>query len=93
MGVLDGVVIVEGKGPVLGVNLGRPVVTNGTATRSSQITLGGLVTFGTAWRVPMEWVLTRSCPFFAHPAKIDHPLVILLYIAYAAGCRVPRNKG
>jgi len=29
MGVLDGVVIVEGKGAVLGVNLGRPTVTNG----------------------------------------------------------------
>ena len=33
MGVLDGVVV-EGKGAVLGVNLGRPVVTNGAfATR------------------------------------------------------------
>jgi len=40
MGVLDGVEIVEGKGAVLGVNLGRPIVTNGAfATRSSQITL------------------------------------------------------
>ena len=29
MGVLDGVVIVEGKGQFLGVNLGRHVVTNG----------------------------------------------------------------
>jgi len=29
MGVLDGVVIVEGEGAVLGVNLGRPTVTNG----------------------------------------------------------------
>jgi len=29
MGVLDGVVIVEGKGAVFGVNLGRPIVTNG----------------------------------------------------------------
>jgi len=29
MGVLDGVVIVEGEGTVLGVNLGRPIVTNG----------------------------------------------------------------
>jgi len=28
MGVLDGVVIVEGKGS-LGVNLGHPIVTNG----------------------------------------------------------------
>ena len=39
-GVLDGVVIVEGEGAVLGaVNLGRPIVTNGAfATRSSQIT-------------------------------------------------------
>ena len=37
MTVLDGVVIVEGKGS-FGVNLGRPIVTNGTfATRSSQI--------------------------------------------------------
>jgi len=34
MGVLDGVVIVEGKGAVLKVNLGCPIVT-----RSSQITL------------------------------------------------------
>jgi len=35
-----GVVIVEGEGTVLGVNLGRPIVTNGVfATRSSQITL------------------------------------------------------
>ena len=40
MGVLDGVVIVEGEGAVLGVNLGHPTVTNGAfATRSSQITL------------------------------------------------------
>ena len=29
MGVLYGVVIVEGEGAVLGVNLGRPIVTNG----------------------------------------------------------------
>jgi len=29
MGVLDGVVVVEGDGAVLRVNLGRPVVTNG----------------------------------------------------------------
>jgi len=28
MGVLDGVVIVEGEGTDLGVNLGRPTVTN-----------------------------------------------------------------
>jgi len=27
--VLDGVMIVEGEGAVLGVNLGRPIVTNG----------------------------------------------------------------
>jgi len=27
--LLDGVVIVEGEGAVLGVNLGRPIVTNG----------------------------------------------------------------
>ena len=40
MGVLDGVVIVEGEGAVLGVNLGLPIVTNGAfAMRSSQITL------------------------------------------------------
>jgi len=38
MGVLDGMVIVEGEGAVLGVNLGRPIVINGAlATRSSQI--------------------------------------------------------
>ena len=30
MGVLDGVVIVEGEGAVLGMNVERPVVTNGT---------------------------------------------------------------
>ena len=29
MGVLDGVVIIEGEGAVLGMNLGRPIVTNG----------------------------------------------------------------
>jgi len=29
MGVLDGVVIVEGKGTVSGLNFGRPIVTNG----------------------------------------------------------------
>ena len=29
MGVIDGVVIVEEEGAVLGVNLGRPIVTNG----------------------------------------------------------------
>jgi len=28
MGVLDGVVIVKGEGAVLGMNLGRPIVTN-----------------------------------------------------------------
>jgi len=34
------VVIVKGEGAVLGVNMGRPIVTNGAfATRSSQITL------------------------------------------------------
>jgi len=39
MGALDGVVIVEGKRQ-FGVNLGSPIVTNGTfAMRSSQITL------------------------------------------------------
>jgi len=40
MGVLDGVMIVEGEWAVLGVILGRPIVTNEAfATRSSQITL------------------------------------------------------
>jgi len=29
MGVLDGVVIIEGKRAVLRMNLGRPIVTNG----------------------------------------------------------------
>jgi len=29
MGVLDGVMIIEGEGAVLGVNLGHPIVTNG----------------------------------------------------------------
>jgi len=29
MGALDGVVIVEGEWAVLGVNLGRPILTNG----------------------------------------------------------------
>ena len=29
MGVLDGVVIVEGEGAVFGMNLGHPIVTNG----------------------------------------------------------------
>ena len=39
MGILDGVVIVEGEEAVW-VNLGRPIVTNGTfAMRSCQITL------------------------------------------------------
>jgi len=39
MGVLDGVVIVEGEGAVWEVNLGRLIVTNWAfATRSSQIT-------------------------------------------------------
>jgi len=34
MGVLDGVVIVEGERAVLGLNVGRPIVTNGDfATR------------------------------------------------------------
>jgi len=44
------VVIVEGDEAVFGVNVGRPIKTNGTllrscarTTRSSQITLGGLV--------------------------------------------------
>ena len=52
LGVLDGVVIVEGEGAVLGMNLGHPIVTNGTffhscarATCSSHISLGGLVVF------------------------------------------------
>ena len=46
IGVLTGVVIVEGKWAVLGVNLGRLIVTNGNllhsrarATRSSHIAL------------------------------------------------------
>jgi len=39
-GCIRWVVIVEGKRAVFGVNLGRPIVTNGAfATRSSQITL------------------------------------------------------
>jgi len=29
MGVLDGAVIIEGDGAVLGVNVGSPIVTNG----------------------------------------------------------------
>jgi len=29
IGVLDGVIIIEGEGTVLRVNLGRPIVTNG----------------------------------------------------------------
>jgi len=29
MGVLDEVVIIEGEGAVLGVNVGHPIVTNG----------------------------------------------------------------
>jgi len=29
MGVLDGVVIIEGEGAVMGVNLGRPLLTDG----------------------------------------------------------------
>jgi len=42
MGVLDGVVIVEGEEAVLG----RPIVTNGAfATRSSQITLRACSSF------------------------------------------------
>ena len=41
MSVLDGVVIVEGEGAVLGVNLGRPIVTNGDfATRLFQNYVG-----------------------------------------------------
>jgi len=40
MGVLDGVLIIEGEGAVLGVNLRHPIVTNGAfAMRSFQITL------------------------------------------------------
>jgi len=40
MGVLDGGGDCRGERAVLGVNLGRPIVTNGAfATRSSQITL------------------------------------------------------
>jgi len=36
-----GAVIVEGEGAVLGVNLWRPIVTNGgMATRSFQTTMG-----------------------------------------------------
>jgi len=29
MGVIDGLVIVEGEGAVFGVNFGRPIVTSG----------------------------------------------------------------
>jgi len=48
MRVLNGVVIVEEEGAVLGVNVGHPVVTNGIFCMrgrrgSSQITLGFLV--------------------------------------------------
>ena len=35
MGVLVGVVNVEGKGAVSGVNLGRPIVANGTLPRAA----------------------------------------------------------
>jgi len=30
MGVLYGVIIVEGEGAILGLNLGRPIAANGT---------------------------------------------------------------
>jgi len=33
MGVLDGVIIVEWEGAILEVNVGRPIVTNGTLLR------------------------------------------------------------
>jgi len=49
IGVLDGVVIVEGEGAVFGVNVEHPIVTNGILCEgrqrgSSQIILGFLVT-------------------------------------------------
>jgi len=63
-GVLDGVVIVEGKGAVLGMDLRRPIVTNGILLRScarampsSQITLGRLVIFYTRFCVVMTYIL------------------------------------
>ena len=49
VGVLDGVVIVEGEGAVLEVNLGHAIVTNGAfATHSSQIILRTCCCFSAA---------------------------------------------
>jgi len=45
MGVLDGGGDRRRQRDSFGVNLGRFAVTNGTATRSSQIILGGPVVF------------------------------------------------
>jgi len=61
MAVMDGAVIVEGKGAVLEVSFGRPTVTNwallrscARATRSSRIILGGLVHFCQATDKPLS---------------------------------------
>jgi len=52
------VVIVKGEGAVLGVNLGRPIVTNvAYATRSSQITLRTCSATDVNWLTPH---ITRS---------------------------------
>ena len=49
MGVLDGVAIVEGSGAVFGVNLGRPILTNGD--------------FEFAMRLFPNYTLCRTCFF------------------------------
>jgi len=53
MGVIDGVVIVEDEGAVLGVNLGRSIVTNGAfATRLFSNYFEDLFFF--SWVLPVQ---------------------------------------
>jgi len=73
MGVLDGVMIVEGEGAVLRVNLGRPIVTNGAfASRSSQTTLRTcyLVTYYIAVKcISKAYMLDEHFPLTASIAE------------------------
>ena len=68
------VVIIEGEGAILGVNLEHPIVTN-RAMWSSQITLGGLVTFATPSGKALVWFLSIQHPSFSSFANMGSALL------------------
>jgi len=84
-----GVVIVEGERAVWGVNLGRPIVTNGAfATRSSQIikqhtkldsTMVLYITLKSRTAQHSDWHDNRVTPFHSALAYLSLPQVVGVY--------------